>query len=350
MHAGLRWRRLVVLAGTVAVAAMTSLVLPGIASAWSWPVDGAVLRPFSLGSDPYAGGQHRGIDVAGADGEGARAPSDGSVTFAGTVPASGRTVSILTADGYSVTLSHLGTIQVSKGDPVREGSVIATVGRSGTSEHTEAYLHLGVRVATQDQGYVDPLGLLPVRAFDQPAAGEPAAVPEPAPAQEPVAAAGAVDAAPTPEPATDGPSPVLVAAPTRVDTPGSIVPAQPADEKHGPEQPSGSSSAATSVADGPAPTSAVSGSSSLTAQGPRPDVGGDHRSGEQRWDERRLGNPSHLPGRLQHRRLAPRARRSGLRPAASSPQRPMPSRLVASRRGHPRPRMARSAFPSSDSR
>ena len=34
------------------------------ALAWTWPADGPVLRPFVLGDDPYAAGQHRGIDVA----------------------------------------------------------------------------------------------------------------------------------------------------------------------------------------------------------------------------------------------------------------------------------------------
>ena len=38
------------------------------ALAWTWPVDGPVLRPFTLGDDPYAGGQHRGVDIAGEEG------------------------------------------------------------------------------------------------------------------------------------------------------------------------------------------------------------------------------------------------------------------------------------------
>jgi hypothetical protein len=53
----------------VASSALIALLLPGGAHAWTWPVDGPVLRPFAFGSDPYAGGQHRGIDVGGALGE-----------------------------------------------------------------------------------------------------------------------------------------------------------------------------------------------------------------------------------------------------------------------------------------
>src|SRR6478736_2703047 len=45
---------------------LLALVAAPTAGAWSWPVGGAVLRTFSLGDDPYAGGQHRGIDVAAA--------------------------------------------------------------------------------------------------------------------------------------------------------------------------------------------------------------------------------------------------------------------------------------------
>ena len=38
------------------VAALLALALSAPAGAWTWPADGAVLRPFGLGSDPYAGG------------------------------------------------------------------------------------------------------------------------------------------------------------------------------------------------------------------------------------------------------------------------------------------------------
>ena len=52
----------------------------------AWPADGPVLRPFQLGADPYAAGQHRGIDVGGAAGAPVRRPAAGTVSFAGSVP------------------------------------------------------------------------------------------------------------------------------------------------------------------------------------------------------------------------------------------------------------------------
>ena len=60
------WLVLVVLA--------VALVQAGKASAWTWPAPGPVLKPFSLGEDVYAGGQHRGIDVAGDAGSEVAAP------------------------------------------------------------------------------------------------------------------------------------------------------------------------------------------------------------------------------------------------------------------------------------
>jgi Peptidase family M23 len=101
------------------------------ALAWTWPVDGPVLRPFELGSDPYAAGQHRGIDIGAPTGASVRAPAAGSVSFAGTVPVGGRTVTIRTAGGYSVTLVHLGSIGVVRGTNVAAGSAVGTVGPSG---------------------------------------------------------------------------------------------------------------------------------------------------------------------------------------------------------------------------
>ena len=71
------------------VAAARAFVIPA-AAGWAWPVDGPVLRPFSLGADPYAGGQHRGVDVGEAVGAPVRAPAGGTVSFAGPVPGGGR--------------------------------------------------------------------------------------------------------------------------------------------------------------------------------------------------------------------------------------------------------------------
>src|SRR6187397_194050 len=149
------------------------------ALAWAWPVDGPVLRPFVLGDDPYAGGQHRGIDIGAPAATPVRAPAAGSVSFAGTVPTGGKTITIRTADGYAVTLQHLGSYSVSTGGDVAEGAAIASVG-----EAADPFVYLGVRRAGEEDGYVDPLGLLPppVPALDPPAPAPADPDPVPAPA------------------------------------------------------------------------------------------------------------------------------------------------------------------------
>jgi hypothetical protein len=140
------------------------------ALAWTWPVDGPVLRPFTFDpNDPYAGGQHRGIDVGAPSGAPVRAPAAGTVSFAGNVPGGGLTLAVRTADGYSVTLVHLGAIGVARGTTVQEGDVVGSVGPSGEPELAEAYVHLGIRTAADQQGYVDPLSLLPARNVAPPA-------------------------------------------------------------------------------------------------------------------------------------------------------------------------------------
>jgi hypothetical protein len=159
------------------------------ALAWTWPVDGPVLRPFELGADPYAGGQHRGVDIGSPLGAAVRAPSGGTVSFAGTVAANGRCVTIQTADGYSVTLVHLGQIGVMTGAVVEEGAPIGAVGPSGEPELSQPNVHLGIRVTADPHGYVDPLALLPPRRPSQPDA-DPAPTPEPAPVPTPATAEG----------------------------------------------------------------------------------------------------------------------------------------------------------------
>jgi len=149
------------------------------ALAWAWPVDGPVLRPFVLGDDPYAGGQHRGVDIGAPAGTPVRAPVAGTVSFVGTVPTGGKTITIRTADGYAVTLQRLGSTSVPRGLAVGEGDVVGSVG-----DASEPYVYLGIRRADEPDGYVDPLGLLPPLAPspvpDEQAPEEPDPAPAPA--------------------------------------------------------------------------------------------------------------------------------------------------------------------------
>ena len=131
------------------------------AHAWTWPAAGPVLRPFSLGADTYAGGQHRGVDIGAELGSPVLAPAAGTVSFVGSIPQGGRAVTIQTADGYAVTLLQLGSTSVLRGSVVAEGAVVGVVGESADAVTSAPHVHLGVRVAADPDGYVDPLGLLP---------------------------------------------------------------------------------------------------------------------------------------------------------------------------------------------
>ena len=169
------------------------------ALAWTWPVGGPVLRPFSFDRDnPYTGGQHRGVDIGADVGRPVVAPVTGAVTFAGAVPGGGLTLAIRTADGYSATLVHLGSIAVARGASVREGVMVGTVGSTGQTELGAPHVHLGVRIAADEQGYVDPLAFLPSRGGAAPA-------PDPAPATGSSAPKAGGGTAPADESPASGP-------------------------------------------------------------------------------------------------------------------------------------------------
>src|SRR6476469_358924 len=154
------------------LAPVVLLLLFVLASAgWTWPVRGPVLQEFSFDpAHPYGAGQHRGIAIGADAGAPVLAPAAGVVRFAGTVPTNGKTLTIETPGGLAVSLTHLGSIAVERDATVAEGSVVGTIGPSGTAEFDVPYVHLGIRTATEEQGYLDPLGFLPVPAPSGPAA------------------------------------------------------------------------------------------------------------------------------------------------------------------------------------
>ena len=237
------------------------------ASAWTWPADGPVLQPFSFDGDPYAAGLHRGIDVRGEAGASVRAPASGTVTFAGTVPGGGRTVTITTPGGYAVTIVHLGTVGVAARSTIVEGAAVGTIGPSGDVEHAEPYVHLGLRIASDPQGYVDPALVLPPRVAEEPAGDATPAVGatesvEPAPA--PVAGtAGPVGGA-EPGPATAPPTPVAPVAPATVITP----PSAPVDPAPAPvEATAGAPAASGGSVEAPAAAPGASGSDTPAVAG-----------------------------------------------------------------------------------
>jgi hypothetical protein len=170
---------------------------PPAHASWGWPVQGEVITQYRNGADPYAGGQHRGIDIAAAVGTPVVAAAGGEVRFAGTAGSSGLTVSVRTADGFDTSYLHLSSFAVRAGARVAAGERLGAVGTTGTRSAVQPHLHFGVREAGTRHAYVDPLSMLPPAA-----APPPSDVPRPAPAPAP--APLSPRPAPVPEPAPRG--------------------------------------------------------------------------------------------------------------------------------------------------
>ncbi len=195
------------LALTLSFSVLALLALaPPAAAAWTWPLRGEVITPYRNGDDPYAGGQHRGIDIAGGVGDPVVAAVGGEVRFAGTVGSSGVTVSIRTGDGYDTSYLHLSALEVRVGARVSAGERIGAVGTTGRRSATAPHLHFGVRDAGSRHAYHDPLGFLPPAPPTSPAPEPPSPAPAPMP---------------EPSPPRPAPVPTPVGAPARRPAPRS---------------------------------------------------------------------------------------------------------------------------------
>src|SRR6266511_3380371 len=262
----------------VLLLALAALTIPCSAGAWTWPVEGPVLRPFAFGTDPYAGGQHRGVDIGAPLGALVAAPAAGTVSFTGSVPGGGHAITIRTSDGYSVTLLQLGAIGVLRGSVVAEGAAVGTVGESVDAVTHESHVHLGIRYTENENGYVDPLSLLPPRIVVLPPLPDAPSLPAetggaPSPAA-PTAEANASEAAdehaqtpPNAQPeASDSPTPTATGADVASETePAAVEETQIRAEPVAPAPP-----AAPAVPEPALDPTAVSLSAETTIQSPGP--------------------------------------------------------------------------------
>src|SRR3954467_14347239 len=115
-----------------------------LAGGWTWPIRGPVLTAYRNGGDPYAAGQHRGIDIGAPVGSRVAAAAGGTVTFAGVVGSSGLTVSERTADGrFDLSYLHLSSLAVQRGEVVTQGAPVGAVGVSGRRSVATPPLPLG---------------------------------------------------------------------------------------------------------------------------------------------------------------------------------------------------------------
>jgi hypothetical protein len=167
---------------TAALLSLTAFAPTARAADWVWPLQGEVITAYRNVADPYAGGQHRGIDIAGPVGAPVVAAAGGEVRFAGTAGSSGLTVSLRTADGrFDTSYLHLSSIAVRPGDRVPTGARLGAVGTTGRRSAERPHLHFGVRDAGSRHDYRDPLTLLPAPPVAGPE-GQPRGAPAPQPA------------------------------------------------------------------------------------------------------------------------------------------------------------------------
>jgi murein DD-endopeptidase MepM/ murein hydrolase activator NlpD len=105
---------------------------------------GWVSSHYGWRQDPFTGkkNMHRGLDFAGKAGTEIIAAADGVVTLAEARAGYGKTVEIRHGHGYMTRYAHNSQILVEVGDLVRQGQVIATMGRTGRA--TGVHLHFEV--------------------------------------------------------------------------------------------------------------------------------------------------------------------------------------------------------------
>jgi len=127
--------------------------LPSGASPFLWPVDAGVLSsPFGARGDSH----HDGVDISTPEGTAVHAARAGRVLYSDQLRGYGNLIIIEHDDGYATVYAHNRDNRARTGATVRQGDVIATVGRSGKTSGPN--LHFEIR---KDNIARNPLFYLP---------------------------------------------------------------------------------------------------------------------------------------------------------------------------------------------
>jgi murein DD-endopeptidase MepM/ murein hydrolase activator NlpD len=110
------------------------------------PLEGKITSPFGLRIHPISGQQrfHAGIDIAAATGTPIYSAFDGRVIYAGYDQWNGNYLKIQHENNIMTVYCHCEALNVKKGDTVRAGNKVATVGSTGSS--TGPHLHFELRI------------------------------------------------------------------------------------------------------------------------------------------------------------------------------------------------------------
>ncbi|MBI5231853.1 MAG: M23 family metallopeptidase [Coriobacteriales bacterium] len=103
---------------------------------------------------------HRGVDIAGSAGERVATPVNGTVRFAGLVPAEDGRVGAVTVeqgDGTRVTLMPLDEMRVTRGVTVSTGDGVGTLSADGDLSTSSPHVHVSLR---RGETYLDPMTVL----------------------------------------------------------------------------------------------------------------------------------------------------------------------------------------------
>ena len=122
-----------------------------------WPLAGSITSDFGWRTHPITGAQrfHSGIDIGGDYGDPIYAAQAGTVEYAGWISGYGNAVIINHGGGISTLYGHCQSLDVSTGQSVAQGELIAACGSTGNS--TGPHCHFEVRVNGEP---VNPLAYL----------------------------------------------------------------------------------------------------------------------------------------------------------------------------------------------
>ena len=122
------------------------------------PVPGVITSYYGYRVNPVTGEYklHKGIDYAGNYGDPIKASKSGVVEYSGWISGYGNTIILGHGNGVQTLYPHAQTLNVSYGDTVSQGDIIATVGSTGNS--TGPHLHFEIRINGEA---VDPLNYIP---------------------------------------------------------------------------------------------------------------------------------------------------------------------------------------------
>lgn len=128
-----------------------------IESSFIWPVTGRITSGYGMRNHPITRVRsfHNGVDIRARRGTEILSPVEGTVITAGHAGLLGRLVRIKTNDGLILYMGHMQKIKCVKGQKIKRGQVVGTIGSSGRA--TGPHLHFSVKSGGK---YVNPMQYL----------------------------------------------------------------------------------------------------------------------------------------------------------------------------------------------